>query len=53
VRLVKLALLMRLATAVPAAAQERALPDGAVARVGDELVPKTDVEAEYLFNEPS
>jgi len=47
VRLVKLALLVMLVTAVPAAAQDPPLPDGAVARVGEELVPKTDFDLWY------
>jgi hypothetical protein len=41
---VKLALLMVLVAAVPASAQEPPLPEGAAARVGDELVLKSDFD---------
>jgi hypothetical protein len=49
VRLVKLALLVTLVAAVPAGAQEPPLPEGAVARVGDELILKSDFDAWYPF----
>jgi len=42
---VKLALLVTLVVAVPASAQEPPLPEGAIARVGDELVLKSDYDA--------
>jgi hypothetical protein len=42
--LVKLALLIALVAAVPASAQEPPLPEGAIARVGDELVLKSDFD---------
>jgi hypothetical protein len=45
VRLVKLALLVTLVAAVPASAQEPPLPEGAIARVGDEPVLKSDFDA--------
>lgn len=46
-RPVKLALLFALIAAIPASAQEPPLPEGALARVGDELVLKTDYDAWY------
>jgi len=49
VRLVKLALLVTLVAAVPASAQEPPLPEGAVARVGDELILTSDFDAWYPF----
>jgi hypothetical protein len=45
--LVKLALLVTLVAAVPASAQEPPLPEGVIARVGDELVLKSDFDPWY------
>jgi hypothetical protein len=45
VRLVSIALLLALIPAVPAAAQDAPLPPDAVARVGEELIPRSEFDA--------